>query len=36
MKGVRARTVGEFKEALEHANLRVVSEGKGMLIEVMM
>jgi hypothetical protein len=29
-------TVGEFKEALQLANLRVALEGKGMLIEVSM
>lgn len=34
MKGVRVRTVKEFREALEHANLRVAEEGKAMLIEV--
>ncbi|RYP64342.1 hypothetical protein DL769_006704 [Monosporascus sp. CRB-8-3] len=36
IKGMRARTVGDFKEALQHANSRVVKEGKGMLIEVLM
>lgn len=36
MKGMRVRTVKEFKEALEHANSRVAEEGKGMLIEVQM
>ncbi|RYP44349.1 hypothetical protein DL768_009186 [Monosporascus sp. mg162] len=36
IKGMRARTVGDFKEALQHANSRVVKEGKGMLIEALM
>ncbi|KAI0850597.1 thiamine pyrophosphate enzyme [Daldinia vernicosa] len=36
MKGLRVRTVGEFKEALRNASLRVAKEGKGMLIEVLM
>lgn len=36
MKGIRARTVGEFKGALQHANARVLKEGKGMLLEVLM
>ncbi|KAI1073451.1 putative thiamine pyrophosphate enzyme [Whalleya microplaca] len=36
IKGVRARTVGDFKEALQQANSRVVKEGKGMLLEVLM
>ncbi|RYP74997.1 hypothetical protein DL771_002645 [Monosporascus sp. 5C6A] len=36
IKGMRARTVGDLKEALRHANSRVVKEGKGMLIEVLM
>lgn len=35
MKGVRARTVGEFKDAVQEANSRVVNERKGMLLEVM-
>ncbi|KAI1378857.1 putative thiamine pyrophosphate enzyme [Hypoxylon crocopeplum] len=36
IKGVRARTVGDFKEALQEANSRVAKEGKGMLVEVLM
>lgn len=36
MKGVRVRTVKEFKGALEHANSRVAEQGKGVLIEVQM
>ncbi|RYP40691.1 hypothetical protein DL767_001549 [Monosporascus sp. MG133] len=36
IKGMRARTVGDLKEALQHANSRVVKEGKAMLIEVLM
>ncbi|KAI1655245.1 thiamine pyrophosphate enzyme [Daldinia decipiens] len=36
MKGLRVRTVGEFKKALQSASLRVAKEGKGMLIEVLM
>ncbi|RYO80882.1 hypothetical protein DL766_010451 [Monosporascus sp. MC13-8B] len=36
IKGMRARTVGDLKEALQHANSRVVKEGKGMLIEILM
>lgn len=36
MKGVRARTVGELKEALKRAVSRVVTDKKGMLVEVLM
>ncbi|KAI1141951.1 putative thiamine pyrophosphate enzyme [Hypoxylon sp. FL0543] len=36
MKGVRASTVREFKEALQLANARVGKDGKGMLLEVLM
>jgi hypothetical protein len=36
MKGLRVKTVGEFREALHLANRRVAQEGKGMLIEVLM
>ncbi|KFY94280.1 hypothetical protein V500_03361 [Pseudogymnoascus sp. VKM F-4518 (FW-2643)] len=36
IKGLRVETVGEFREALQLANLRVAQEGKGMLIEVSM
>ncbi|KAJ7642777.1 thiamine pyrophosphate enzyme [Mycena polygramma] len=36
MKGVRVRTVGDLKEALQLAMLRVVKERKGMLVEVLM
>lgn len=36
MKGVRARTVGELKEALQLAVSRVVTDKKGMLVEVLM
>lgn len=36
MKGVRARTVGELKEALQLAISRVVTDKKGMLVEVLM
>ena len=36
MKGIRVKTVGELKEALELAVARVGEEGKGMLIEVLM
>ncbi|KAI5860842.1 putative thiamine pyrophosphate enzyme [Durotheca rogersii] len=36
MKGVRVRTVGDFKEALRHANSRVAKDGKGMLVEVLL
>ncbi|XXH05704.1 hypothetical protein Hte_012139 [Hypoxylon texense] len=36
MKGVRARTVGDFKEALQQANERVAKDGKGMMLEVLM
>ncbi|KAK7961910.1 thiamine pyrophosphate enzyme [Apiospora aurea] len=36
MKGVRGRTVDEFRKALEQANTRVDKDGKGMLIEVLM
>ncbi|KAK7914150.1 thiamine diphosphate-binding protein [Apiospora marii] len=36
MKGVRVKTVAEFREALKQANVRVVKEKKGMLIEVLM
>ncbi|KAI0841287.1 putative thiamine pyrophosphate enzyme [Hypoxylon sp. FL0890] len=36
MKGVRASTVGEFKKALQLANSRVIKDGKGMLLEVLM
>ncbi|OBT98574.1 hypothetical protein VE01_03561 [Pseudogymnoascus verrucosus] len=34
VKGLRVGAVGEFREALQPANLRVAQEGKGMLIEV--
>ncbi|KFY07413.1 hypothetical protein V492_07166 [Pseudogymnoascus sp. VKM F-4246] len=34
MKGLRVGTVGELREALQRANVRVAQEGKGMLIEV--
>ncbi|CAJ2509178.1 Uu.00g142040.m01.CDS01 [Anthostomella pinea] len=33
MKGLRVRTVGDFKEALQQAGSRVAGKGKGMLIE---
>ncbi|KAH9883770.1 thiamine pyrophosphate enzyme [Xylariomycetidae sp. FL2044] len=36
MKGVRARTVGEFRAAIRLAESRVVREKKGMLLEVLM
>ncbi|KAI1799075.1 thiamine pyrophosphate enzyme [Daldinia bambusicola] len=36
MKGLRVRTVADFKEALRTASKRVSQEGKGMLIEVLM
>ncbi|KAK9792198.1 putative pyruvate decarboxylase [Seiridium cardinale] len=36
IKGVRAKTVGEFKESLEDASRRVGIEGKGMLLEALM
>ncbi|KAF7351207.1 Thiamine pyrophosphate enzyme [Mycena sanguinolenta] len=36
MKGVRVSTVGELKEALEHAKSRLGKEGKAMLVEAMM
>ncbi|OTB15876.1 hypothetical protein K445DRAFT_74943 [Daldinia sp. EC12] len=36
MKGLRVRTVKEFKEALRTASLRVAEEKKGMLVEVLM
>ncbi|KAF3059598.1 Acetolactate synthase-like protein [Daldinia childiae] len=36
MRGLRVKTVGELKEALRNASLRVAKEGKGMLIEVLM
>lgn len=36
MKGVRVRTVGEFREALAQADVRVGKQKKGMLIEVLM
>lgn len=36
IKGLRVETVGEFREALQLAYLRVAQEGKGMLIEVSM
>ncbi|KAK8875218.1 thiamine pyrophosphate enzyme [Apiospora arundinis] len=35
MKGTRVRTVREFEEALQQANLRVFRDRKGMLIEVL-
>ncbi|KAK6958377.1 hypothetical protein Daesc_001176 [Daldinia eschscholtzii] len=35
MKGLRVRTVKEFKEALRTASLRVAEEKKGMLLEVL-
>ncbi|OBT43067.1 hypothetical protein VE00_05521 [Pseudogymnoascus sp. WSF 3629] len=34
IKGLRVGTVGEFRKALQLANLRVAQGGKGMLIEV--
>ncbi|KAI1333125.1 thiamine pyrophosphate enzyme [Xylariaceae sp. FL0255] len=36
MKGLRVRTVAEFREALQLASRRVADEKKGMLIEVLM
>ncbi|KAI1209048.1 uncharacterized protein F4807DRAFT_461167 [Annulohypoxylon truncatum] len=36
MKGVRARTVGEFKAAIQLAKSRVIQQRKGMLLEVLM
>ncbi|KAI0197921.1 thiamine pyrophosphate enzyme [Astrocystis sublimbata] len=36
MKGVRVKTVGQLKEALQLANTRVAQEGRGMLIEAFM
>ncbi|KAI1093304.1 thiamine pyrophosphate enzyme [Rostrohypoxylon terebratum] len=36
MKGVRAKTVGEFKAAIELAKSRVMQQRKGMLLEVLM
>ncbi|KAI1110546.1 thiamine pyrophosphate enzyme [Nemania sp. NC0429] len=36
MKGLRVKTVRDFRSALELANLRVAQERKGMLIEVLM
>ncbi|KAI8627430.1 putative thiamine pyrophosphate enzyme [Xylariaceae sp. FL1651] len=36
LKGVRVKTVGELREALQLANLRVFKDGKGMLIEILM
>lgn len=36
IKGLRVGTVGEFRQAVQLANLRVAEEGKGMLIEVEM
>jgi hypothetical protein len=35
MKGVRVRTVGELKAALQQAESRVQGQGKGMFIEVL-
>ncbi|OTB08338.1 hypothetical protein M426DRAFT_316963 [Hypoxylon sp. CI-4A] len=36
MKGVRAKTVKDLKEALQHASSRVAKEGKGMLVEILL
>ncbi|KAF7540757.1 hypothetical protein G7054_g1164 [Neopestalotiopsis clavispora] len=36
MKGIRARTVGDFRKALREANTRVAIENRGMLIEVLL
>lgn len=36
MKGTRVRRVGDLKKALELAELRVVKQQKGMLIEVLL
>lgn len=36
MEGVRVKTVGDLKQALENASSRVIREGKGMLIEILM
>lgn len=36
MKGVRARTVGEFKAAVKLAEFRVTQQRKGMLLEVLL
>ena len=36
MRGVRVRTVGEFREALRLADTRVIEKGRGMLLEVLM
>ncbi|KAI0190683.1 thiamine pyrophosphate enzyme [Xylaria flabelliformis] len=36
MHGVRVKTVGELRQALQLAQIRVAEEGKGMLIEVLM
>lgn len=36
MKGVRARTVGEFKTAIQLTKSRVIQQKKGMLLGVPM
>ncbi|TRX90566.1 hypothetical protein FHL15_008539 [Xylaria flabelliformis] len=36
MHGVRVKTVGELRQALQLARVRVAEEGKGMLVEVLM
>lgn len=36
VKGVRARTVGDLRDALGDAVSRVVTSGKGMMVEVLM
>jgi hypothetical protein len=36
MKGVRVRTVADFKAALELADARVTKKQRGMLIEVLL
>ncbi|KAI8963265.1 thiamine pyrophosphate enzyme [Daldinia sp. FL1419] len=35
MKGLRVKTVGDFKAALQSASTRVAKDGKGMLVEVL-
>lgn len=36
IKGVRVRTVQDFREALESAQSRLAKDGKGMLVEVLL
>jgi hypothetical protein len=35
MKGIRARTVGDLRKALQEAKSRVAEKNRGMLIEVL-